>query len=45
MPEAPVDALTDTFRAVEYGDEPLTERQFERAQAAFTAIVDEEEES
>lgn len=45
LPPEPVEELTDTFRAVEYGDEPLTERQFERARAALAAITDEKEES
>jgi hypothetical protein len=40
----PVRELTDTFRAVEYGDESLTERQIERARAALDAIRSESDE-
>ena len=43
LPPEPVEKLTDTFRAVEYGDEPLTERQFDRARDALAAITDDEE--
>ena len=40
----PVRELTDTFRAVEYGDEALTDRQIERARAALDAISDDADE-
>ena len=40
----PVRELTDTFRAVEYGDESLTERQVERARAALDALRDDADE-
>jgi len=43
MPAEPVEELTDTFRAVEYGDQSLTEREVERANAALSAILDDEE--
>jgi len=40
----PVRELTDTFRAVEYGDESLTDGQVERARAALNEIRDDSEE-
>jgi non-ribosomal peptide synthetase component F len=43
MPTEQVEELTDTFRAVEYGDQSLTEREVERASAALAAILDDEE--
>jgi len=39
LPDEPVTELTEVFRAVEYGTEPLSEEQVERAREALASIT------
>ncbi|MDZ7731669.1 MAG: DUF4129 domain-containing protein [Natrialbaceae archaeon] len=38
-PAHPVDTLSETFRAVEYGDRPLTTSVYEHARVAYRSIA------
>jgi len=44
LPDDPVTELTAVFRAVEYGTEPLSEAQIERAREAFASITTSDDE-